>query len=86
METAEAQLKQAFSSYWPQISFQSGYNHLNEDINFIFPVETSQYTISGIAPVPVSAIVIVPAKEITVMERDNLFSRLNLVLPLFTGA
>ncbi len=85
VETAEAQLKQAFSSYWPQVSFESGYNHFDENINFIFPQETSQYVISGLAPVPLSTTVTVPAKDVTVMERDNLFSRLQVMMPLFTG-
>lgn len=85
IETAEAQLKQALSAYWPQVSFESAFTRFDEDINFIFPQETSQYTISGLAPVPVTAEVTVPAKDIKVMDRDNLLSRLKVTYPLFTG-
>lgn len=85
IEVAEAQLKQALSAYWPQLSFTSGFNRLDEDLNFIFPQETSQYTITGMAPVPVTAEVTVPTKDIKIMDRDNLMSRLKMVYPLFTG-
>ena len=85
VETAEAQLKQALSAYWPQISFESALTRFDEDLNFIFPTETSRYTIAGIAPVPVTAEVNVPAKEINVMDQNNLMSRLRFAYPLYTG-
>jgi outer membrane protein len=85
IETAEAQLKQALSAYWPQLSFESAYARLDDDLNFIFPRETSSYTISGLAPVPITAEVTVPAKEIKVMDQTNLMSRLQMTYPLFTG-
>jgi outer membrane protein TolC len=85
IETAEAQLKQALSAYWPRISFETAYTQLDEDINFIFPQETSRYTIGGIAPVPVTATVIVPEKEIKVLDRDNIVSRLKMTYPLYAG-
>jgi outer membrane protein len=85
VETAEAQLQQALSAYWPQVSFETAYTQLDEDINFIFPRETSQYTISGIAPVPLTTTVTVPEKNVKVMERDNIVSRLQLMYPLCTG-
>jgi outer membrane protein len=85
VETAEAQLQQALSAYWPQISFETAYTQLDEDVNFIFPRETSQYTISGVAPVPLSTTVTVPEKNVKVMERDNMISRLQMVYPLCTG-
>jgi outer membrane protein len=85
VETAEAQLQQALSAYWPQVSFETAYSQLDEDINFIFPRETSQYTISGLAPVPMTTTVTIPAKDVKVMPRDNLVSRLQMVYPLCTG-
>ena len=85
VETAEAQLQQALSAYWPQISFETAYTQLDEDINFIFPEETSQYIISDIAPVPLTTTVTVPEKNVKVMERDNILSRLQLMYPLCTG-
>lgn len=85
IETAEAQLNQALSAYWPQLSFETAYTQFDEDINFIFPQETSLYTISGIAPVPVQTTVTVPEKDIKVMDRDNFVSRLKMTYPLYTG-
>lgn len=85
VETAEAQLQQALSAYWPRVSFETAYNQFDEDINFIFPTETSQYTISGLAPVPLTTTVTVPQKDVKVMDRDNIVSRLQLVYPLCTG-
>ena len=41
--------------------------------------------ISGLAPVPISTTVTVPAKDVTVMGRDNVLSRLHLMMPLFAG-
>lgn len=84
IETAEAQFKQALSAYWPQLSFETAYTQFDEDINFIFPQETSRYTISGIAPVPLETNVTVPEKEIKVMDRDNFVSRLQMTYPLYT--
>jgi outer membrane protein TolC len=85
VETAEAQLQQALSAYWPQLSIETAYTQLDEDINFIFPRETSQYTISGIAPVPLTTTVTVPEKNVKVMERQNIVSRLHMVYPICTG-
>jgi outer membrane protein len=85
VETAEAQLQQALSAYWPQLSFETAYTQLDEDVNFIFPRETSQYTISGLAPVPLTTTVTVPEKNVKVMDRDNIISRLHMVFPLCTG-
>lgn len=85
IEIAEAQLKQALSAYWPQLSFETAYTQFDEDINFIFPQETSRYTISGIASVPLETTVTVPEKEIKVMDRDNFVSRLQMTYPLYTG-
>jgi outer membrane protein len=85
VETAEAQLQQALSAFWPQASFDTAYTQLDEDVNFIFPRETSQYTISGLAPVPLTTTVTVPEKNVKVMDRDNIISRLQMVYPLCTG-
>ncbi|MBT8341585.1 MAG: TolC family protein [Desulfatitalea sp.] len=85
VETAEAQLKQALSSYWPQLSFESALTHLDEDINFIFPTETSLYTIRGLGPVAIPAQVEVPAKTIKVLDQNNLMSRIKFTYPIFTG-
>ena len=78
-------MQQALSAFWPQASFETGYTQLYEDVNFIFPQETSQYTISGLAPVPLTTMVTVPEKDVKVMDRDNIISRLQMVYPLCTG-
>lgn len=88
VETAEAQLKQALSAYWPRLSFESAYTQLDEETNFIFPRETSQYTITTptlAGPMTVTSTVTVPEKDVQVMKRDNIVSRLQMVYPLCTG-
>jgi outer membrane protein TolC len=85
VETAEAQLQQALSAYWPQVSFETAYTQMDEDINFIFPRETSQYTISDITQVPMTATVTIPKKNVKVMERDNIVTRLKMMYPLYSG-
>ncbi len=85
VETAEAQMQQALSTYWPQLSFETAYHRIDEDINYIFPKETSEYTISGLSPLPQSATVTIPEKEVKAVPRDNIVSRLQMVYPLCTG-
>lgn len=85
VETAEAQLQQALSAYWPQVSFQTAYTQMDENINFIFPEETSQYTIRDIAPVPLTTTVTIPEKNVKVMERDNIVTRLQMMYPIYSG-
>jgi len=85
IEIAEAQHKQALSAYWPQLKIGVSATRLDEDVNFIFPEETSTYAISGIAPVPINARVTVPEKDIKVMDRDTIVSSLNLIYPVYTG-
>ena len=40
---AEQQHSQALSAYWPKLLLNSSYHRTDEDVNFIFPEETSQY-------------------------------------------
>ncbi len=81
VKIAEYQHKQALSAYWPRLMLNSSYSRLDEDLEFIFPEETSNYTISGFG----SATVTVPDKKVKVAERDGGISTLDLVLPVFTG-
>jgi outer membrane protein len=85
IEIAEAQYEQAISSYWPQIKARVAATRLDDDPNFIFPEETSSYTISGLGPVPIQAQVNVPEKTVKLMDRDLVSSSLELVLPIYTG-
>ena len=43
---AEYQHKQALSAYWPRLMLNSSYSRLDEDVKFIFPEETSNYSAS----------------------------------------
>lgn len=81
VKIAECQHKQALSAYWPRLMLNSSYSRLDEDLEFIFPEETSQYTISGVG----TATVTVPDKKVKVAERDTGITTLDLVLPVFTG-
>ncbi len=81
IKIAECQHKQALSSYWPRLMLTSSYSRLDEDLEFIFPEETSVYNIAGVGPAPVT----VPDKIVTVAERDTGITTLDLVLPVFTG-
>jgi len=81
VKIAEYQHKQAMSSYWPRLMLNSSYSRLDEDVEFIFPEETSDYTISGFG----NATVTVPEKKVKVAKRDVGITTLDLVLPVFTG-
>jgi hypothetical protein len=51
IEIAEAQHKQALSAYWPQLKLEVSATRMDEDMNFIFPQETSSYGIDmGLGP------------------------------------
>ncbi len=87
VETAKEQHQEALASFWPSLSFESGYNLLDQDVNFIFPKEVSNYTISmpAVSPYPFQSTVTVPRKTITVMDRQSVLSRLQMSYPLYTG-
>ncbi len=81
VKIAECQHREALSSYWPRLMLNSSYSRLDEDLEFIFPEETSDYTISGFG----TATVTVPDKLVKVAERDGGITTLDIVLPVFTG-
>ncbi len=84
VEIANAQHKQALSSYWPQMKGTILANRMDEDPNFIFPEETKTYTVDmGSGPIP--ARVTVPEKEVKLMDRDSIIYSFNLTYPIFTG-
>ncbi len=85
VETAELQLKQAFSSFWPTLNFETGYNQFDENINFIFPQETANLTIPMPPAPPLQGTITVPEKEIKVIDRESVLSRLQVNYPIFTG-
>ncbi|MGD9364507.1 MAG: TolC family protein [Desulfobacteraceae bacterium] len=85
VETAEYQHKQALSSFWPQVTFDAAYIQQDEDINFIFPSNTYNYSITLPGPMTISGQTTVPEQDITVMDRQSVLSSLNVTYPLFTG-
>ena len=82
---AEAQHKQSMSSYWPEINLNFGASIMEEDLNFIFPAEVSEYSISGIAPVPMDVTVNIPEKDIKVMGKELYKGALEFKIPLYAG-
>jgi outer membrane protein len=101
VEIAEAQYKQAMSSYWPQIAAKANYSIMDQDPNFIFPamnVNTPPMNLiisTPLGPIPVSIpaqpidlpaqSITVPEQNIKLMNRQNLVASLNLTYPLYTG-
>jgi len=85
VEIAKYQHNQALSGHWPSLSLNSAFTRLDEDPTFVFPKETSNYTIEGMAPAPITAKVTVPDKRVTLMDRESVFSSLDLTLPIYTG-
>ncbi len=82
---AEAQYKQVQSAYWPRLNVNILAYRMDEDPNYVFPRETSSYTIEGMAPVPMTVQVDIPEKDIKLMDRDSIFSSLDITYPLYTG-
>jgi outer membrane protein TolC len=74
---AEAQYRQAASSYWPTLSLNAGILHRDEKATFEFP----EYTINAPPMPPLT----VPAQEIEIMGRDTGFYSLEMAYPLYTG-
>ncbi|MGA7991107.1 MAG: TolC family protein [Thermoanaerobaculia bacterium] len=94
VEIAEAQLGQALSSYWPQLSARASVLRLDDDPNFVLPemrVTVPATTIlagTPVGPLPVSVpaqTVTVPEQDIKLMSRDSALASLNLVYPVYTG-
>lgn len=82
---AKAQLGQARSAYWPQISTSALFARLDEPPVFVFPEETDTYSIGGVLPQPIVTEVTIPEKEIKLLE-TNLFTAVaNITIPLYTG-
>jgi outer membrane protein TolC len=85
VDTAEYQHKQALSSFWPQVTVDAAYTQQDEDVNFIFPSNTYNYTITLPGPMTFTGQTTVPEQDVTVMDRESVLSSLNVTYPLFTG-
>jgi outer membrane protein len=78
---AEAQLKQARSGYWPQVSAQLSAVRLDDDPNFVMPpgLMTLQVPILGTMNVDV------PAQDVKLLDKFNGLARLEFSYPVYTG-
>jgi outer membrane protein len=101
LEAAEAQHRQALSSFWPQVNARSAFTALKNNPNFVFPAETipvpgQSVTIPanafgpGFPPAPIplntpAGRFVVPQQDVKLMDRRLLTSSLNVEYPLFTG-
>jgi outer membrane protein TolC len=93
-EIAEAQLQQALSAYWPDLSLKAAATRLDQDPNFVFPPNSYEVppqtivvqTPAGQLPITVpQQSVTVPAQDVKLLDRDSLVASLNAVYPLYTG-
>ncbi len=82
VEAAEAQHKQALSSWWPTLSARTSAVHMDEPVNFIFPAR------SFILDIPMAAVslpVTIPPMDIKLMDSTSLLGSLSLSFPIYTG-
>ncbi len=84
IQVAEAQHRQALSSFWPQLTFQSALIRMDKDPVFLYPKESATYEVSGFIR-PMKLTVDIPPKYVKQMDRVNFSSNLGLMYPLFTG-
>ncbi|MEJ2454191.1 MAG: TolC family protein [Candidatus Thiodiazotropha sp.] len=79
MAIAEAQYKQAVSSYWPSLNLSVGFQRRDETATFEYPEQTFDLA-PGLLP-PVS----VPPQDIDLLGRDTSLYSLEMTYPLYTG-
>ncbi len=85
VQIAEAQLRQALSFYWPQITGSAIYSILKEDPDVVVPEIDSDVTISGLGPVPLNLNVTLPEQQYSLMDRENFSASILAMYPVFTG-
>ncbi len=76
---AEAQYRQAASSYWPSLSLSAGFQRRDEPANFEYPAQSFDL-MPGLQP-PLQ----IPEQEITLLGRDTTVYSLEMSYPLYTG-
>jgi outer membrane protein TolC len=98
---AEAQHRQALAGYWPQLSGKTGYEHMNQSPDFLFPA-SSMNVPAGTAMITVPAGVLGPsaiqlpvttpaqtvpiaAQDVKLMDPDSVASSLDLTWLLYDG-
>lgn len=85
LEIAEAQLRQALSFYWPEVSFKSTYTVQETDPVTVTQESDEQLTVSGLAPMPVTLDVTIPEQTTILADRKTWENKLEATWPLFTG-
>jgi outer membrane protein len=77
---AEAQYRQAMSSYWPSVNLQASWERRDQDPSFTLPQ-------SGVdIPTPMGALnVPIPETNVKLFDRDTSIYSLNMLYPLYTG-
>ncbi len=76
VKAAEARLKQALSSYWPQLNLTMAGTRFDEEPNFIFPASRMSFLGMDFD---------IPEQDIKLMDRDIYMGSLSLVHPLYMG-
>ncbi len=92
VEMAEARHKQALAGYWPQVTLQGGYQHMDEHYNFVFPASGIEIpmggslpiTIPGMGTIPMSSLSI-PAQDVKLMDEDLYKAGLDVTWLLYDG-
>ncbi len=82
---AKAQMKQAESGYWPQLSLKTAYTLMDQDPNFILPASKMSLPLTlpglnfNLDNIPV------PEQNVKLMDKQNVYGELSLTYPLYTG-
>ncbi len=79
LAVAEAQYRQAASSYWPSLSLSAGFQRRDEPANFEYPAQNFDLMPGVLPPVRI------PEQEITLLGRDTSLYSLEMTYPLYTG-
>ncbi len=79
MAVAEAQYKQAVSSYWPSLSLSVGFQRRDETAIYEYPEQTFDLAPGLLPPVTV------PPQDIALLGRDTSLYSLEMTYPLYTG-
>lgn len=85
LKIAEAQLRQALSFYWPEVTFKSTYTVQETDPHSVTQEQDEELTVSGLAPMPVTLDVTIPEQTTILADRKTWENRLEATWPLFTG-
>jgi outer membrane protein len=86
LQIAEAQYKQALSTYWPQLNGKVAWTQQKDDPFMLYP--PSQMVIP---PIPIMGTSLalppipVPEQSVKLMDRQNLYGALELSYPIYTG-